>query len=102
MANDIQKYTTLSYCTNDTTSPHTYTDLYPNIRLESILDYEPAGAEFQVYTTSSSAKAIRASDGKALTASTVNGVATIGNVGYGTWTVTAGSNTATIEVKEKK
>lgn len=102
MANDIQKYTTLSYCTNDTTSPHTYTDLYPNIRLESILDYEPAGAEFLVYTTSSSAKAIRASDGKTLTASTVNGVATIDNVGYGTWTVTAGSNTATIEVKEFK
>lgn len=94
--------TTLSYCTNDTTSPHTYTDLYPHIRLESILDYELAGAEFQVYTTSSSAKAVRASDGKTLTASTVNGVATIGNVGYGTWTVTAGSNTATIEVKEFK
>lgn len=94
--------TTLSYCTNDTTSPHTYTDLYPHIRLESILDYELAGAEFQVYTTSSSAKAVRASDGKTLTASVVNGVATIGNVGYGTWTVTAGSNTATIEVKEFK
>lgn len=94
--------TTLSYCTNDTTSPHTYTDLYPHIRLESILDYELAGAEFRVYTTSSSAKAIRASDGKTLTASTVNGVATIGNVGYGTWTVTAGSNTKTIEVKEFK
>lgn len=93
---------TLSYCTNDTTSPHTYTDLYPHIRLESILDYELAGAEFRVYTTSSSAKAIRASDGKTLTASTVNGVATIGNVGYGTWTVTAGSNTATIEVREFK
>ena len=102
MANDIQKYTTLSYCTNDTTSPYTYTDLYPHIRLESILDYELAGAEFRVYTTSSSAKAIRASDGKTLTASTVNGVATIDNVGYGTWTVTAGSNTATIEVKEFK
>ncbi len=102
MANDIQKYTTLSYCTNDTTSPHTYTDLYPHIRLESILDYELAGAEFRVYTTSSSAKAVRASDGKTLTASTVNGIATIGNVGYGTWTVTAGSNTATIEVKEFK
>lgn len=94
--------TILSYCTNDTTSPHTYTDLYPNIRLESILDYEPAGAEFQVYTTSSSAKAVRASDGKTLTASTVNGVATIGNVGYGTWTVTAGSNSKTIEVREFK
>ena len=94
--------TILSYCTNDTTSPHTYTDLYPHIRLESILDYELAGAEFRVYTTSSSAKAVRASDGKTLTASTVNGVATIGNVGYGTWTVTAGSNTATIEVKEFK
>ena len=94
--------TTLSYCTNDTTSPHTYTDLYPHIRLESILDYELAGAEFRVYTTSSSAKAVRASDGKTLTASTVNGVATIDNVGYGTWTVTAGSNTATIEVKEFK
>lgn len=93
---------TLSYCTNDTTSPHTYTDLYPHIRLESILDYELAGAEFRVYTTFSSAKAIRASDGKTLTASTVNGVATIGNVGYGTWTVTAGSNTATIEVREFK
>ena len=102
MANDIQKYTTLSYCTNDTTSPHTYTDLYPHIRFESILDYELAGAEFQVYTTSSSAKAVRASDGKTLTASVVNGIATIGNVGYGTWTVTAGSNTATIEVKEFK
>ena len=102
MANDIQKYTTLSYCTNDTTSLHTYTELYPHIHLESILDYELAGAEFQVYTTSSSAKAVRASDGKILTASTVNGVATIGNVGYGTWTVTAGSNTATIEVKEFK
>lgn len=99
MANDIQKYTTLSYCTNDTTSPYTYTDLYPHIRLESILDYELAGAEFRVYTTSSSAKAVRTSDGKTLTASTANGVATIGNVGYGTWTVTAGSNTATIEVK---
>ena len=94
--------TTLSYCTNDTTSPHTYTDLYPNIRLESILDYELTGAEFLVYTTSSSAKAVRASDGKTLTASTVNGVATIGNAGYGTWTVTAGSNTATIEVREFK
>ena len=94
--------TTLSYCTNDTTSPHIYTDLYPHIHLESILDYELAGAEFLVYTTSSSAKAVRASDGKALTASTVNGVATIGNVGYGTWTVTAGSNTATIEVREFK
>ncbi len=94
--------TTLSYCTNDTTAPHTYTDLYPNIRLESILDYEPAGAEFQVYTTSSSAKAVRASDGKTFTASPVNGIATIGNVGYGTWTVTAGSNTKTIEVREFK
>nr|DAK70058.1 MAG TPA: hypothetical protein [Caudoviricetes sp.] len=94
--------TTLSYCTNDTTSPHTYTDLYPNIRLESIIDYESAGAEFQVYTTSSSAKAVRASDGKTLTASPVNGIATIGNVGYGTWTVTAGSNTKTIEVREFK
>ena len=102
MANDIQKYATLSYCTNDTTSPHTYTDLYPNIRLESILDYELTGAEFLVYTTSSSAKAVRASDGKTLTASTVNGIATIGNVGYGTWTVTAGSNTKTIEVREFK
>lgn len=99
---EISKATTLSYCTNDTTSPYTYTDLYPHIRLESILDYELAGAEFRVYTTSSSAKAIRASDGKTLTASTVNGVATIGNVGYGTWTVTAGSNTKTIEVKEFK
>lgn len=99
---ETSKATTLSYCTNDTTSPHAYTDLYPNIRLESIIDYEPAGAEFQVYTTSSSAKAVRASDGKTLTASTVNGIATIGNVGYGTWTVTAGSNTATIEVKEFK
>lgn len=99
---ETSKATTLSYCTNDTTSPHTYTDLYPRIRLESILDYEVAGAEFQVYTTSSSAKAVRASDGKTLTASTVNGVATIGNVGYGTWTVTAGSNTATIEVREFK
>lgn len=94
--------TTLSYCTNDTTSPHTYTDLYPHIRLESILDYELVGAEFRVYTTSSSAKAVRASDGKTLTASTVNGIATIGNVGYGTWTVTAGSNTKTIEVREFK
>lgn len=94
--------TTLSYCTNDTTSPHTYTDLYPNIRLESILDYELAGAEFLVYTTSSSAKAVRTSDGKTLTASPVNGIATIGNVGYGTWTVTAGSNTKTIEVREFK
>ena len=94
--------TTLSYCTNDTASPHTYTDLYPNIRLESILDYESAGAEFLVYTTSSSAKAVRASDGKTLTASVVSGIATIGNVGYGTWTVTAGSNTKTIEVREFK
>lgn len=94
--------TILSYCTNDTTAPHTYTDLYPNIRLESILDYEPAGAEFLVYTTSSPAKAVRASDGKTLTASPVNGIATIGNVGYGTWTVTAGSNTKTIEVREFK
>lgn len=104
LTKDIVKALTtiLSYCTNDTTSPHTYTDLYPYIRLESILDYELAGAEFQVYTTSSSAKAVRTSDGKTLTASTVNGVATIGNVGYGTWTVTAGSNTATIEVKEFK
>lgn len=99
---EISRAATLSYCTNDTTSPHTYTDLYPHIRLESILDYELAGAEFQVYTTSSSAKAVRTSDGKTLTASTVNGVATIGNVGYGTWTVTAGSNTVTIEVKEFK
>lgn len=99
---ETSRATTLSYCTNDTTTPHTYTDLYPNIRLESILDYELAGAEFLVYTTSSSAKAVRASDGKTLTASTVNGVATIGNVGYGTWTVTAGSNTATIEVREFK
>lgn len=104
LTKDIVKALTtiLSYCTNDTTSPHTYTDLYSYIRLESILDYELAGAEFQVYTTSSSAKAVRTSDGKTLTASTVNGVATIGNVGYGTWTVTAGSNTATIEVKEFK
>ena len=104
LTKDIVKTLTtiLSYCTNDTTSPHTYTDLYPHIRLESILDYELAGAEFRVYTTSSSAKAVRASDGKTLTASTVNGIATIGNVGYGTWTVTAGSNTATIEVKEFK
>lgn len=104
LTKDIVKALTtiLSYCTNDTTSPRTYTDLYPYIRLESILDYELAGAEFQVYTTSSSAKAVRTSDGKTLTASTVNGVATIGNVGYGTWTVTAGSNTATIEVKEFK
>lgn len=94
--------TTLSYCTNDTATPHTYTDLYPNIRLESILEYELAGAEFLVYTTSSSAKAVRASDGKTLTASTVNGIATIGDVGYGTWTVTAGSNTKTIEVREFK
>lgn len=99
---ETNKATILSYCTNDTTSPHTYTDLYPHIRLESILDYELAGAEFQVYTTSSSAKAVRASDGKTLTASTINGVATIGNVGYGTWTVTAGNNTATIEVREFK
>ena len=99
---ETSKATTLSYCTNDTTSPHAYTDLYPNIRLESIIDYEPAGAEFQVYTTSSSAKAVRASDGKTLTASSVNGIATIGNVGYGTWTVTAGSNTKTIEVREFK
>lgn len=104
LTKDIVKTLTtiLSYCTNDTTSPHTYTDLYPHIRLESILGYELAGAEFQVYTTSSSAKAVRASDGKTLTASTVNGVATIGNVGYGTWTVTAGSNTKTIEVREFK
>lgn len=104
LTKDIVKTLTtiLSYCTNDTTSPHTYTDLYPHIRLESILDYELAGAEFRVYTTSSSAKAVRASDGKTLTASTVNGVATIGNVGYGTWTVTAGSNTKTIEVREFK
>lgn len=104
LTKDIVKTLTtiLSYCTNNTISPHIYTDLYPHIHLESILDYELAGAEFLVYTTSSSAKAIRASDGKALTASTVNGVATIGNVGYGTWTVTAGSNTATIEVKEFK
>ena len=104
LTKDIVKTLTtiLSYCTNDTTSPHTYTDLYPHIRLESILDYELAGAEFRVYTTSSSAKVIRASDGKTLTASVVNGIATIGNVGYGTWTVTAGSNTATIEVKEFK
>lgn len=99
---ETSKATTLSYCTNDTTSPHTYTDLYPNICLESILDYELTGAEFLVYTTSSSAKAVRASDGKTLTASSVNGIATIGNVGYGTWTVTAGSNTKTIEVREFK
>lgn len=104
LTKDIVKTLTtiLSYCTNDTTSLHTYTDLYPHIHLESILDYELAGAEFQVYTTSSSAKAVRTSDGKTFTASTINGVATIGNVGYGTWTVTAGSNTATIEVKEFK
>lgn len=99
---EASKATTLSHCTNDITSPHTYTDLYPNICLESILDYELAGAEFLVYATSSSAKAVRASDGKTLTASTVNGIATIGNVGYGTWTVTAGSNTKTIEVREFK
>lgn len=104
LTKDIVKTLTtiLSYCTNDTTSPHAYTDLYPHIHLESILDYELAGAEFLVYTTSSSAKAVRTSDGKTLTASIVNGVATIGNVGYGTWTVTAGSNTATIEVREFK
>ena len=78
-----------------------YDILYPEILLDNIIDYEPSGAQFIVYcTTGTVAQAV--SGGKTLSATSEDGVATIGNVGYGTWTVTAGSNTATIEVKEFK
>lgn len=78
-----------------------YDVLYPKIFLDNIVDYEPSGAQFIVYcTTGTVAQAV--SGGKTLSATSENGVATIDNVGYGTWTVTAGSNTATIEVKEFK
>lgn len=78
-----------------------YDILYPKICLANILDYEPSGAQFIVYcTTGTIVQAV--SGGKTLSATSEDGVATIGNVGYGTWTVTAGSNTTTIEVKEFK
>lgn len=78
-----------------------YDILYPEILLDNIIDYEPSGAQFIVYcTTGTVAQAV--SGGKTLSATSEDGVATIGNVGYGTWTVTAGSNTATIEVREFK
>lgn len=78
-----------------------YDVLYPKIFLDNIVDYEPSGAQFIVYcTTGTVAQAV--SGGKTLSATSEDGIATIGNVGYGTWTVTAGSNTATIEVKEFK
>ena len=78
-----------------------YDILYPKICLANILDYEPSGAQFIVYcATGTVAQAV--SGGKTLSATSEDGVAIIGNVGYGTWTVTAGSNTATIEVKEFK
>lgn len=78
-----------------------YDVLYPKILLDNIIDYEPSGAQFIVYcTTGTVAQAV--SGGKTLSATSEDGIATIGNVGYGTWTVTAGSNTATIEVKEFK
>ena len=78
-----------------------YDILYPEILLDNIIDYEPSGAQFIVYcTTGTVAQAV--SGGKTLSATSEDGIATIGNVEYGTWTVTAGSNTATIEVKEFK
>ena len=78
-----------------------YDILYPEILLDNMIDYEPSGAQFIVYcTTGTVAQAV--SGGKTLSATSEDGVATIGNVGYGTWTVTAGSNTATIEVREFK
>jgi hypothetical protein len=78
-----------------------YDILYPEILLDNIIDYEPSGAQFIVYcTTGTVAQAV--SGGKTLSATSKDGIATIGNVGYGTWTVTAGSNTATIEVREFK
>ena len=78
-----------------------YDILYPEILLDNIIDYEPSGAQFIVYcTTGTVAQAV--SGGKTLSATSEDGIATIGNVGYGTWTVTAGSNTTTIEVKEFK
>ena len=78
-----------------------YDILYPEILLDNIIDYEPSGAQFIVYcTTGTVAQAV--SGGKTLSATSEDGIATIGNMGYGTWTVTAGSNTATIEVKEFK
>ena len=78
-----------------------YDILYPEILLDNIIDYEPSGAQFIVYcTTGTVAQAV--SGGKTLSATSKDGIATIGNVGYGTWTVTAGSNTKTIEVREFK
>lgn len=78
-----------------------YDILYPEILLDNIIDYEPSRAQFIVYcATGTVAQAV--SGGKTLSATSEDGIATIGNVGYGTWTVTAGSNTATIEVKEFK
>lgn len=78
-----------------------YDVLYPEILLANIIDYEPSGAQFIVYcTTGTVVQAV--SGGKTLSATSEDGIAIIGNVGYGTWTVTAGSNTATIEVKEFK
>ena len=78
-----------------------YDILYPEILLDNIIDYEPSGAQFIVYcTTGTVAQAVNG--GKTLSATSKDGIATIGNVGYGTWIVTAGSNTATIEVREFK
>ena len=78
-----------------------YDILYPKICLANILDYEPSGAQFIVYcTTGTIAQAV--SGGKTLSATSEDGIAKITGVGYGTWTVTAGSNTVTIEVKEFK
>lgn len=78
-----------------------YDILYPKICLANILDYEPSGAQFIVYcTTGTVAQAV--SGGKTLSATSEDGIAKITGVGYGTWTVTARSNTATIEVKEFK
>ena len=74
-----------------------YDVLYPKILLDNIIDYEPSGAQFIVYcTTGTVAQAV--SGGKTLSATSEDGVATIGNVGYGIWTVTAEIDTATIEV----
>lgn len=78
-----------------------YDILYPEILLDNIIDYEPSRAQFIVYcATGTVAQAV--SGGKTLSATSEDGIATIDNVGYGTWTVTAGSNAATIEVKEFK
>ena len=78
-----------------------YDILYPEILLDNIIDYEPSRAQFIVYcATGTVAQAV--SGGKTVSATSEDGIATIGNVGYGTWTVTAGSNTATIEVREFK